>query len=592
MSFQAFSRKIAQDFLQTVVVVDDNAFLSKSEPSQPSIIPGVLEVPFHANSFDSQEDVVSLSETTTPIPHPLLDTLLYANSFDSQEDLGNPLWSTTPMLPQPHLLNAKVLIDSFAEKGLVCAVLRPEADEVDPEGDGESLIVSKTYKAAIRTDLLILDWHIHGYYGDVTKRIIQKIVIEDIANERLRFISIYTGEPNLVRYLTDVADALDDDIKVVPPVSRDIDNFQIQCGPVIITIYGKRESLPGTVGEEEQERFVTIDELPQHLINTFTVNHTGLLPNIAFAAVAAIRESTHKILNKFHASLDPAYLTHRAMITPTEEAEEHITDFLADEINSILSDEEIGNVAGIKSIQLWIDQNYNERLNLKNKFGFGRHTPKPHKILKDIFSLGYDNAKEKHDTLTFDRKRLAEKLAGSKEIADNINKEFAILTTNKTFYKKPNPHLTLGSVLKRKDKQGKYTYWLCLQPRCDSVRIKETRAFPLLFLKKVINGGQFQILVNDSEEKISLFFKEKAYEMSMVDFRTNTNPPSSVKSYERNKKLYFPSCEPKVSYQWIGHLKTEQAQRIANRISSQFSRVGLNESEWFRLKGPLPNNDD
>lgn len=568
MSLQEITRTIVEDFLQTVVVVDDNAYLYRAECERcsngntglPEIIPTILHTPL------------------TPVA---------ANSFDSIEEVE----AITP--PQVHLLNAKVLIDAFANKGLVCAVLRPESDEINLESEDENLIYSKTYKSAKCADLLVLDWQIHGNYGDVTKKIINKIVAEDIQNGRLRFIAIYTGEPRLTDYITEVTTALNADENIHADAILNIEAFEISCGPAIITIFGKLESVVGGISADEENRFVSIENLPDSLIKAFTTKHSGLLPNVALSSIAAIRKNTHRVLNKYKASLDPAYLTHRALIHPTDEAERHITDFLADELNSILNDEEVGNVAGNLSIKAWIHMNYETGLNLKRSLNIGRRIRKPHKIIEDIFSIGYDKAREKYPTvLNFDKKKLTEKLVNNRGMAEEINKEFAILTTNKTYYRKPKPYLTLGTILKKRTKKGDNSYWLCLQPRCDSVRIQTSRIFPLLALKATSSGEQYQILVEESGTKISLSFKEKAYAMAMVEFLTKTATLSNIASYIRGSNFYFSTVETDASYQWIGQLKSEQAQRIANKISAQFSRVGLNESEWFRLQGPLANNDD
>ena len=37
-------------------------------------------------------------------------------------------------------------------------------------------------------------------------------------------------------------------------------------------------------------------------------------------------------------------------------------------------------------------------------------------------------------------------------------------------------------------------------------------------------------------------------------------------------------------YEWIAELKTEHAQRAAEEFGREFSRVGLTESEWLRIK--------
>ena len=77
----------------------------------------------------------------------------------------------------------------FAEKGLVCSVLVP--------GKGEDS-VPKTVAAARRSDIVVLDWRIHGDNGEITTALIRAILRDDGTGERrLRMLAIYTAEPAL-----------------------------------------------------------------------------------------------------------------------------------------------------------------------------------------------------------------------------------------------------------------------------------------------------------------------------------------------------------------------------------------------------------
>lgn len=42
--------------------------------------------------------------------------------------------------------------------------------------------------------------------------------------------------------------------------------------------------------------------------------------------------------------------------------------------------------------------------------------------------------------------------------------------------------------------------------------------------------------------------------------------------------------ETKTCFEWVAELKSLHAQRMAEYVSRQFSRVGLAESEWLRLQ--------
>ena len=53
-------------------------------------------------------------------------------------------------------------------------------------------------------------------------------------------------------------------------------------------------------------------------------------------------------------------------------------------------------------------------------------------------------------------------------------------------------------------------------------------------------------------------------------------------------RCYFTTAdEPGAVYDWIGELKPEFAQRIANQLATQLSRVAVNNTEWLRRQeGP------
>ena len=64
----------------------------------------------------------------------------------------------------------------------------------------------------------------------------------------------------------------------------------------------------------------------------------GLLPSIALTSLTAIRENSHKVLDKFHAELDPAFLAHRAGLPAPEDSQQHMVDQLASELHAVMDD--------------------------------------------------------------------------------------------------------------------------------------------------------------------------------------------------------------------------------------------------------------
>ena len=66
----------------------------------------------------------------------------------------------------------------------------------------------------------------------------------------------------------------------------------------------------------------------------------------------------------------------------------------------------------------------------------------------------------------------------------------------------------------------------------------------------------------------------------MIDFRSDSQAKAVVANEEADKYYFTDVCDQK--YEWIGELKSEFAQGVANEFASELSRVALNKSEWLR----------
>ncbi len=132
------------------------------------------------------------------------------------------------------------------------------------------------------------------------------------------------------------------------------------------------------------------------------------------------------------------------------------------------------------------------------------------------------------------------------------------------------------------EQQG--TYLLCLQPVCDSVRLKESRRFAFLSLKTVDDSKNCELIVSDGEQLKFLALKPNPYMLEMIIFSPNRD--EKVMADVRNGGFLFISADD-VAFRWIADLKPAHAQRIANNFAHTFSRVGLVESEWHRLGSKL-----
>jgi len=135
--------------------------------------------------------------------------------------------------------------------------------------------------------------------------------------------------------------------------------------------------------------------------------------------------------------------------------------------------------------------------------------------------------------------------------------------------------LTLGTIIKCTTTN---TYYICLQQRCDSVRIQGERRF--LFLPLEQNEDHYSIIVS-KESKFRI--NESSYALKTIKFNANNDEQAIYAIKDDNGKYLFRSIHQE-QYEWIIDLKEMHAQRIVNNYCAQLSRVGLNESEWLRLQ--------
>ena len=154
----------------------------------------------------------------------------------------------------------------------------------------------------------------------------------------------------------------------------------------------------------------------------------------------------------------------------------------------------------------------------------------------------------------------------------------------KTRYGSLRPYLTLGTIL-FSETDGESNYWLCLQPRCDSVRITGFRKFPMAPLQPK-NGAteEFEIVVKHRESWKLLKISLKPHELQMIEFVANDSESGRVlaSEYDEGWQIASGTGQP---FEWVAELKDEHAQRFVNGFTGEFSRVGVNQAEWVRRSG-------
>lgn len=553
------ARAVARDFLQSVVVVDDRASLG-------------VEVSGVAGASSPPAEDAELVETrTSSAGRGRSQRRLWKLQVPAGVGLGVP----------EQALDAKVLVDGFAQEGLVCAVIRP--------GPGESP-VERTVQASRRADIVILDWELNGDDGESALSIIRRLVHEEAEAKphgRLRLIALYSGALTLRQIATRIRQDLR---QAGSSRFRKDGEFAITAGSVRITVLAKPSPRLRRADRLLQDRVVTADRLPDRLVDEFATMTMGLVPHVALASLAALRRNMHRVLGRLSAELDPGYLWHRATQTRPVDAETHLVDLVAGELRSVLEDERVGEWADIDAIRHWIardgrsdfssafgesvSRSGDDVLALLDQGAAGR--AENNRVVREKFSkmCVEGSGAHKHEGIAG--------FASTPEGAKRANEQLAALMSLRTRYEHPPPQLDLGTILAR-GRGSSRTYWLCVQPRCDSVRLKGHTAFPLLPLTLVEPRKKFDILIPDNRNGFLRFrLSKKPADIDMAVFAVTPSDGDTVLAETYGKGFAFTARNGR-RYSWIAELKAEHAQRVAQQVANEFSRVGLTESEWLRL---------
>ena len=522
-------------FLQTVVVIDDKA---RFDPTSANCDEEAVTADGQVANHEANE--------------------IHPNLIAPEEDA--PAKS-----PDPEDLDVKTLIDKFADEGIACAVLRPYS------ADDELTQATKLTEVA---DIVVLDWAIGRDNGRKAMELIQQMLQGDGDTDRMRLIAIYTGQPHLAGVADNCVRVLTDCLCVEP---ERIGEFTFRSGSVRLTIFGKEHTQFPPLDTVIAERIVTTSELPERLIQEFASMTKGLLPNVAIAALSEIRAETHKLLTQFSSRLDAAYLGHRALLPNPADAEDHIVELLVAEISSILEFAGVGRQAGIDAIRTWLQDKAADQSIRWCKLPVND---------EDKLVRLMDKGINKVEHPSFGGRQWQQMTHGftKDELANQSNSEFARMVHMKTHYGVCAPNLTLGTILVSKINKNE-NFWICLQPRCDSVRIFDKTAFPIIPMEEVDdNTKEFEIVVKHRGKPVLLKVGKKVPQLQMLTFQPTDLSQGFVAAKRCGSYWKFES-ECGASFEWIDELKDAHAQKIVVEFAEQFSRIGVNDSEWVRRSG-------
>lgn len=543
--FIEISKKVVSDFIQSVVAVDDRMVFER-RPSNAE-----------AEALEEPDDEVLGSEGNVVEE--------YENNKNSDE----------------HNFYYQDLSLAFAKKGIVCSGFQPE-------GTSEE-VVDAILESSKNADVTILDWQMDqdGNSGGLATKAICEIIRSDI-NEggRLRLITIYTAD-NSQGVLTALNAALANNN---PIMQNDCLSFSISklkfCKVVVVS-------------KEKPET-----ELTEVIVSSFSELTAGLLSNAALASITDLRNRTHNILYKFNKDLDSAYLSHVLGLISSPDMREqahqvafdYAVDILSEEVKSELQTSSVVKEAlSLDVLRLWPkyindsgrDDFFGLKIGKSNSVKFGTER------MVNLLAIASED-----DLMAALSDEPVLSLVNDKVSLDNFKKNNIELVVDSGGN---HPHLELSAIqCVRRDvetnekhipviKQGAVLksgskYFVCIQPLCDSVRLKSDTNFTFLRVSKASSGRGFtHVLRLSGGEHLKLSVKPSSKEINVFTFSPCAKS-KVIRSESSEGKFLFKDVVSKIEFEWCGEFKQAVTQEIVNSVSANISRVGFDSFEWLRMK--------
>ena len=505
------SRKLAQRFLRTAVVVDDKAYMDSDEDVGPE---AEVVDPGRGTTVVSQEDPIPVSRS------------------------------------RDHSLNAASIMDSFSDLGVICGVVGPTQSKIS---------------AMRQADIVVLDWRLQDDDPQYALSLLCKLLTAEAGQRNsLRLVAIYTGESRLEDIRAQIVARLRE---------ATLDPCEDESGMVIsyrhgrIVIYAKSAV---NLAAQLKDRCVAEENLPELLIDDFAAMTEGLLPTIALTSLTAVREGEHKVLDRFSADLDPAFLAHRTCLSDPEDAERQIVNHVAEELRGLMDNtvaEE--SPAGSEAVEHWIRRKGEE-------YRFGDKKIDLGKTIK-LATKGLQNTSVLKEKAFGD---LSGGFAGGNVV--DLDERLAWIMSFRTVFNAPPPTLWLGSIVTA-EVDGDEHHLICMRPRCDCVRLEEETSFLFLPLVEPTKDKEQLVIKLDQEfMRMGIDFDSSGWVVLQFN-PSESNSPSPVSATKRQSDRSFEFIDTKDNrYTWRGELKAEYAHRIAQSFATKLSRPAIDESEWLR----------
>ncbi|TLP42692.1 hypothetical protein FDK21_19460 [Cohaesibacter sp. CAU 1516] len=500
--------------------------------------------------------------------------------------------SQKPEAKRSHPLDAKGLIKSALDLGMVCSVVNPTGDEIS--------VAESVAKASLRADIVALDWHMNdGDDGELASEIIKEILRgdQDIGG-RLRLIAIYTGNKNRDDILDKIAHRINAASEISETVVKNEEVLSNSAGLRLVWI-------EKSMGNEKLEGAVSEVQLPNKLLKSFAELSSGLLSNVALATISAIRDSTHHVLSKFSSDLDGPFFHHRALLENSSDSMDYavsiVMSAMKSEVNKSQVAEKYATLDAIKRrLEAAGTHNFVLRYmknGVEKQFHFSldeiltiiesKENNWPKEILNSAKIRIENNSNAKPSQANF-KSDFTTVFASSRDEANQAMMRFSFLSTSNSselskVSRNAQPKLGLGSVL-YSEKSG---YLLCLQASCDAARGDGL----FFFVPLEIAQSSPHVVVPHLNSKgepnyIGLAVPSNCYTKSLTINFGKIDPDNGgvpIK-FDAEKNIFHVLCDENNDFRWLANLKYKRALRISQDVSQQMSRIGFDEFEPYRKK--------
>lgn len=455
-----------------------------------------------------------------------------------------------------HTLDAKSVIGSFSAQGVICGVIEP---------------VHSAVEVVRRADIVVLDWLLRDNKPDYTLELLGDLVGGENDRNALRLVAIYTGEARLDEIAQSVLDELRS--KGLDPEEDHLPNaIPYRHGRIVLYAKSSVNLVPSL-----KERGVAAEDLPKRLLGDFAAMTEGLLPSIALTSLAAVREGEHEVLDQFRAELDPAFLAHRTCLPEPEDAEGQMVNHVAEELRGLMDNAvAAASPAGGSAVERWLRRKFHTDA----QFSVGKQKLDLEETIR-LANIGIDSSRFKNATT---KKKIEVVKSLSKGIfggdAEGLDEQLAWVMSFRTVRSAPPPTLWLGAVVAQ-NSDSEEQLLLCMRPRCDCVRLNDETSFLFLPLSAPQKGRQ-QIVVRRRNQFERLAIDLKPNSWVFRRFCPSAGAGSVIASRQGDDGDFSFTDTCKSRYEWLGELKAEYAQRIAQTLARDISRVAVDESEWLR----------